>query len=162
MKLTTAFASLALSYVQAAPPAEPGSGTAAVGYQTMGTFMEKNFDWANFDQEVTNAVVNGYNYLYLGFYMALHGCQGACTAWRDLSPSTKQSSRLLGTRGCLSCTFRWRPGRVYRGNHSRWTDSTIRTRGSPVRLGQQLQCHRFFDRVVWIFDAAIRLGAQWQ
>jgi len=91
MKLTTAFASLALSYVQAAPPAEPGSGTAAVGYQTMGTFMEKNFDWANFDQEVTNAVVNGYNYLYLGFYMALHGCQGACTAWRDLSPSTKQS-----------------------------------------------------------------------
>jgi len=56
----------------------------------MGTYMEKNFDWANFDQEVQNAVNNGYNYLYLGFYMSLHGCQGACTAWRDLQPSVKQ------------------------------------------------------------------------
>jgi len=89
MKLTAAIAStLALCQVQAAPP--PAAATSPVGYHTMGSFMEKNFDWANFDQEVKNAVNQGYNQLYLGFYMALHGCQGACTAWRDLSPSTKQ------------------------------------------------------------------------
>jgi len=69
---------------------EVGSGTGSVSYQTMGTYMEKNFDWANFDTEVQSAVNNGYNYIYLGFYMSLHGCQGACTAWRDLQPNAKQ------------------------------------------------------------------------
>jgi len=92
MKLTTAISLALAGATQAAPagPNELGSGTGPVQYTTMATFMEKNFDWANFDQEIENAVTNGYNYLYLGFYMALHGCQGACTAWRDLQPSVKQ------------------------------------------------------------------------
>merc|ERR1712226_1042889 len=91
MKLLSALA-LGASSTLATPifPEEVGSGTDAVSYTTMGTYMEKNFDWANFDQEVQNAVNNGYNYFYLGFYMSLHGCQGACTAWRDLQPSVKQ------------------------------------------------------------------------
>jgi len=88
------FAATALALgaaVQASPLfPEVGSGTDAVSFQTMGTYMEKNFDWANFDQEVQNAVNAGYNTLYLGFYMSLHGCQGACTAWRDLQPDVKQ------------------------------------------------------------------------
>merc|ERR1712178_199217 len=54
--------------------------------------MEKNFDWPNFYQEVQNGVSNGHNMMYLGFYMSLHGCQGACTAWRDLPSSTKQKT----------------------------------------------------------------------
>merc|ERR1712184_232454 len=118
MKLTAAIAStLALSQVQAAPPpAELGSGTSAVGYHTMGSFMEKNFDWANFDQEVKNAVNNGYNMLYLGFYMALHGCQGACTAWRDLSPSTKQDvQNFLSQNGALLALSVGGPGEFIEG-----------------------------------------------
>jgi len=90
MKLLTA-AVAGLAAVQASPlQPELGSGSAGVTYQTMGTYMEKNFDWANFDQEVQSAISSGYNYLYLGFYMSLHGCQGACTAWRDLQPNVKQ------------------------------------------------------------------------
>ena len=42
-------------------------------------YMEKNFDWPNFYQEIQNGIAAGYNTMYLGFYMSLHGCQGACT-----------------------------------------------------------------------------------
>lgn len=90
MKLSAVALTLGAA-IQATPLfPELGSGTDAVSYQTMGSYMEKNFDWANFDQEVQNAVNKGYNYLYLGFYMSMHGCQGACTAWRDLQPNVKQ------------------------------------------------------------------------
>lgn len=89
MKLLAAAASLAAFQASPLQP-EIGSGSAAINYVTMGTYMEKNFDWANFDQEVQSAINSGYNYIYLGFYMSLHGCQGACTAWRDLQPSVKQ------------------------------------------------------------------------
>jgi len=88
MKLLTAAASFAA--VQASPVMpEAGSGDSSVSYTNMGSYLEKNFDWANFDQEVKNGIDSGYNTIYLGFYMSLHGCQGACTAWRDLQSSVK-------------------------------------------------------------------------
>ena len=64
----------------------------ATAWQEMGIFIEKNFDWSNFDQEIENAVNNGYNKIYVGFYMARYGCTAACTAWRDLQPSVQQNA----------------------------------------------------------------------
>jgi len=64
----------------------------AVNWNQTGIFIEKNFDWSNFDQEIQNAVNSGYNKIYVGFYMARYGCTAACTAWRDLPSSARQSS----------------------------------------------------------------------
>jgi len=65
---------------------------AAVNWNQTGIFIEKNFDWSNFDQEIENAVNSGYNKIYVGFYMARYGCTAACTAWRDLLPNVQQNA----------------------------------------------------------------------
>merc|ERR1711879_424525 len=64
----------------------------AKNWSQTGIFIEKNFDWTHFDQEVENAVNAGYDTIYVGFYMARYGCTAACTAWRDLQASVKQNS----------------------------------------------------------------------
>lgn len=58
-------------------------------WQQMGVFIEKNFDWANVDANLKQAVDNGYNAIYVGFYMSKYGCTGACSAWQSLSSTAK-------------------------------------------------------------------------
>ena len=58
-------------------------------YQTTGIFLEKNFHWADIDKDIRQALADGYNRIYMGFYMSKYGCVGACEAWSSLSASKK-------------------------------------------------------------------------
>merc|ERR1712226_229003 len=69
--------------------AQSGSGQP---WQQNAIYLESNFDWANIDLEIQNAIDAGYTHIYIGFYMSLYGCQAACTAWTQLPSSQKQNT----------------------------------------------------------------------
>merc|ERR1719219_838377 len=96
------------SYFSTPDPSVPPTATATVTpygpiwnkWRRKAIYIEYGFDWANFDQEVKNAVDAGYNRIYIGFYMSLYGCQAACTAWRDLDQSVKDDVKsYMGAHG---------------------------------------------------------------
>jgi len=71
-------------------PTQP-YGNTFKGWQRKAIYIEYNFDWANFDQELINAMNAGYNYIYLGFYMSRWGCTAACTAWQGFTDAQRNT-----------------------------------------------------------------------
>lgn len=65
--------------------------TAAQAWKQRGIYFEKNFNWAAMEDDLIAAMDAGYNRIYVGFFMSLFGCQGACLQWEALSDQARQS-----------------------------------------------------------------------
>lgn len=64
-------------------------------YRQTAIYLEKNFNWGNMYDEIQQAISSGYNRFYVGFYMSVHGAQGASADWAALSSSQKQNVKSL-------------------------------------------------------------------
>jgi len=64
-------------------------------YRQNAIYLEKNFNWGNMYNSIQQALDAGYNRFYVGFYMSVHGCQGACPDWANLSTEQKQNVKDL-------------------------------------------------------------------
>merc|ERR1711879_147756 len=63
----------------------------AQAWKTRGIYFEKNFNWAAMDGDLIAAMDAGYNRIYVGFFMSLFGCQGACLQWASLDDVARQA-----------------------------------------------------------------------
>jgi len=63
-------------------------------WNQQGIYFEKNFDWANMGADLIAAAASGYNRVYVGFYMSLFGCQGACYQWSNVMSSAEKQEVL--------------------------------------------------------------------
>lgn len=64
--------------------------TFCTAWKQQGVYFEKNFNWATMEDDIIAAMDSGYNRIYIGFYMSIHGCQGACLQWEQLSNQARQ------------------------------------------------------------------------
>lgn len=64
-------------------------------YNEVAMYLEFNFDWANLEGEIQQALEWGYNKFYVGYYMSLHGCTGACLAWQDLTQPRRDNVKSM-------------------------------------------------------------------
>jgi len=75
--------------------------TAAHAYtwDTMGMYVERDINWAHFEQDIQAALLMGYNRIFLGFFMYQasvgYDCYGACAQFATLDAGTR--SNLINT-----------------------------------------------------------------
>merc|ERR1719219_2011827 len=65
------------------------TGAPFPGFNNMGVYIEKNFDWSNIENEFKSAISAGYKRLYIGFYMSMYGATGGATGWESLDANTR-------------------------------------------------------------------------
>ena len=69
--------------------------SASSTYRQTGVYLEKNFDYSNMQNNLQQAMENGYNRFYIGFYMSRFGCTAGCADWAALEDSQRQSVKSL-------------------------------------------------------------------